>query len=145
VNLGGQRGQTRKTGQARVSCGASGIAWQAKTGLNCLCSLESRRGFHGSGSRTNAAETAENPLPGVSSLAWKRSGFDSPQVHQRDSMNALRGVFLRVVSRTRAQAVKDYVASSRHDHFHPREVVREPIAFRSTGRLREYEPRQVCK
>ena len=46
----------------------------AKVGLH----LESRRGFHGSGSRSNAAETAENPLPAVASLAWKRSGVRFP-------------------------------------------------------------------
>ena len=39
-----------------------------------FCSLESRRGFHGSGSRTSAAKAAENPLPGVVSLVWKGSG-----------------------------------------------------------------------
>src|SRR2546430_1900918 len=35
-------------------------------------------GFHGSGSRTNAAEIADNPLPPIASLAWKRSGVRFP-------------------------------------------------------------------
>jgi hypothetical protein len=51
-----------------------GSCLPGKDGPDCSCSLESRHGFHGSGSRTNATESAENPLPSVASLAWQRSG-----------------------------------------------------------------------
>jgi hypothetical protein len=50
-------------------------------------------------------------------------------------VNALRGVFLRVASRTVARAATVSVASSRGAHFRPMEVGAGQPDFRSISRL----------
>jgi hypothetical protein len=81
-------------------------------------------------------------LGALERASWygRGQGFDFPQVHQRDSTSALRGVFLRVARRERIQAANVYVALPRRDLFHALEVGRSPIPFSSTGQLEHQKP-----
>src|SRR4051812_47023408 len=90
----------------------------------------------GVGKRVEPTSTSSSALP------WhgRGQGFDSPQVHQRDSMNALRGVFLRVASRTATRVDTAYFALSRYAQFLPTEVVAGRTDFRFLRRLERHDP-----
>src|SRR4051812_10731753 len=90
----------------------------------------------GVGKRVEPTSTSSSALP------WhgRGQGFDSPQVHQRDSVNALRGRFSSGGASVGMTERRAYVALLRSAHFPEMEVGAGSKKLRPTRRIERRDP-----